>query len=242
MSIPASVNLYVDWDNGTYSSPTYTAAAPDVPVSHTYTFTNATRATEAGSPWNGQWLVTLNNYAAKVESTVSSATVATTSGRFLAEFGGTFTAGYDILDVRNVASQLDGMIRVQHTGGGNLQIVLTFNSDGSSNEVNLGTFPSVPFAVEVIYDSTNATANQRLRARTWSIGGSAGSMNNSTANTGSAAATAEFTLLKLGGDELNALKIGRVMFSDDIAEDLSVVSEGSAVPVIVHHLRQQGVL
>jgi len=231
MPIPASVILYVNWGNGTFSSPTYTADTPDVPDAHTWGFANSgTVQVEAGSPWNGQSVAYLPNYNSNVSSTLTSATMQATSGRVLIEVNTADVTFYKFarFSATNAANGVIWFVK----SGGNLLVRAEWNGSGSTAEVSLGTYPTAEYIVEYIYDFNNGTANQRLRARTWSIGGSAGSMNNATSTAGSAATSDQFTSFNAMPDgEIPGLKFGRIMVSDDTAEDLSAVSEGGGAAV-----------
>lgn len=232
MAIPASVTLYANWVHGALASSTYTAAAPERPSEHAYTFQSASLTTEAGAPWDGQTLATLPFWYARIYTTVSAATTPTTQGRFLVELNAQEPGGAHIIMLRHAANEWDGHIWFQQSGG-NLHVNMGWNGDSSSAQVNLGAYPTVPYAIEVIYDGTNATANQRLRARWWAIGGTPGSFTNATSASGGPAALAEFTELRIGDEELAGLKFGRIIFSNNLAEDLSLVSEADDPPTVV---------
>lgn len=232
MSIPASVGLYIDWKNG---SGTYTAATPDKPNGHSFTFDNSTIDVEAAAPWNGQKLATLTSWNSAITSTISSAVVSTTSGRFLVEIDSTAYSGADhLIMVRHLANEFLGHFWAQRVGGTNLRVSMSWNSESSIAEVDLGTYPTTAFALEIIYDATNATANQRLRARVWSIGGSPGAFVDATYTFGPSGTMSEFTQLRLGEGEQGGLRFGRVIASNSITEDLSLVSEASpaATPLV----------
>src|SRR5574343_118652 len=94
-----AVLLYVNWDNGTLSSGTYTAATPDIPNGHTYTFANsATVGVDNDSPWSGQTLAELTAWNKSVSATLSSSTMQATSGRIYVEWEGELeNAGASIL-------------------------------------------------------------------------------------------------------------------------------------------------
>lgn len=240
MAIPASVILYANWDNGTG---TYTAASPDVPNAHSWTMSNVTKAVESASPWNGQTIVTLNAWNSNVSTTLSSSTMQATSGRVLVEMDEQDPTFYRIMRF-SATDANNGDLWVVKSGG-NLKVMARWNGDTSTAEVSLGTYPTVPFAVEFIYDLNNGTANQRLRARTWNIGSSAGSMNNATSTAGSAATSDQFTSFNMAPDgEMGGFAIGRIAVSNSTSEDLSNLSEGggsTAVPVFAHHYKTQGI-
>jgi len=140
----------------------------------------------------------------------------------------------------------NGRLRIEKNGT-DLRIRLEWNGYGSDAEVVFGTFPTAPFAVEVIYDTTNATANQRVRARHFTVGGSAGSFTNATGTSGSGSATDQFTVIEVGGKNNESpyteMDFGRVIISNSISEDLSVVTEGggSSIGPISYHYTQQGI-
>lgn len=241
MSIPASVTLYANWVHGTLSAGTYTQASPEVPNGHTWTFTNSTKAVHSESPWNGQTLAEITSWNSSITTTVSSSTVQATSGRFLLEFNELDSGGY-VLFMLRATTEINAHIWALKSAG-NLKVQAGWNNDTASAEVDLGTYPTGDFALEIIYDFNNATSSQRLRARTWAIGGSPGSMVNGTA-LGSAAAGDQFTSFTYAYDgESGGLHTGRAIFSNSTSEDLSLVSEssGPSIPVLTHHLRQQGV-
>jgi hypothetical protein len=145
----------------------------------------------------------------------------------------TVVAGDANFFVVNATTASNGRIRVRRNTG---NLVIDFAWDGNNNfvSVSLGTFPTNPFAVEVIYDATNATDSLKLRARAWDIGATAGSFTN-TGDTATDLATDEFTALSLNDGNQAGPKFGRIAFSNDTTEDLSNLSEGAppaAVPPI----------
>lgn len=228
MAIPASVLLYANWVNGTG---TYTAATPDKPNAHSYTFNaSASIATEAAAPWNGQSLAQLNSGTMNVTSTLSSATVQVTSGRFFYEATpiGAAGNGFNLHIFKIVAAtSANGEFRVRRSSSGEIHVDGFWNG-AQQVDANLGAESSNPYCVEVIYDTNNATAADRLKARTWDKSGSAGSFT--TYGAGSAqSASDQFTTLNLGmsGTGTPNLKIGRIAISNDIAEDLSNLDEGA---------------
>jgi len=230
MAIPASVTLYVRWTNGQpLSGTTYTAVAPDVPVGHTYTFNNsASLAVEAGSPWNGQYLAQLDTGTRFLSSTVSSSTVQATSGRILIEVAPlTVSTGLNENYFRLYATTSNnGEVRVRNSTTDTVN-VLGYWSGGNQVNVSLGAEPSNPFNVEIIYDTNNATASLRMRARMWEIGSSVPSFTDigagSVQNT-----TDQFTTVEYGdGGGAAGLKANRLIISNDITEDLSAVTESS---------------
>ncbi len=235
MAIPASVTLYVDWKNGALSGGTYTAATPDRPDEHEFNFTFATLGVEASAPWNGQTLAHLPFWYAKITSAVSAATIATTAGRFLIEVNEQEPS--DHIFLVKADNEFMGHFWA-HRSGGNLMVVLSWNNEASVCEVDLGTYPTAPFALEIIYDSNHATPNQRLRARRWAIGGAPGAFSNATSTTGGAAAMDEFTLLRVGEEEMAGMRYGRIIASNDVNEDLSLVDESSGSSSILMQMMQ----
>lgn len=228
MPIPASVLLYANWGNGTG---TYTAATPDVPNGHTYSFNaGATIGVEAAAPWSGQSLADLSAGVRNVSSTVSAATAQATSGRYFFECVpmGSGANGNNCNAFSLYATvDSNGNIRTRRSSAGDTQ-VLGYWSGGFQAQVDLGAESANPYCVEVIYDTTNGTDTLRLRARMWDVGGSAPAFTNCGAGAASAA-TDQFTTLRLGddGNGTGALKVGRIAISNDIAEDLSALDESS---------------
>lgn len=230
MSLPASTTLYVRWTNGQpLSGTTYTHAGADVPGSHTWTAQNgATLGTDADSPWNGQYLAELDGNN-RMDSTVSSSTVPTTTGRFYIEAEGGPNANGDLIRFEPTTAN-NGRVRVKKTGGGNMLVNITMNGGAEVAEVDLGTYPTGAYAVEVIYDTTNGTAANRLQARTYAVGGSPPSMTTITGGSISSAATDQYVILYVGdntGWDNSLLKVNRVLFVSDTTEDLSAVTETS---------------
>jgi len=231
MAIPASVGLYVNWGNGSYSSPTYTAATPDKPNGQTWTKTGTgfSLAVDNDSPWNGQTCVFVTNlYNDTISTTVTSSEVAT-SGRFLLEMqDGTFGRTQFYI---NATDANNGQIAVfNEGGGGTLRVQMGWNGNSKTAYVDLGTYPTGAFCLEVIYDPQNATESLRLRARTWTLGGSPGSFNNTGSTTGTSVAMDQPTLVQFG--ENTDGQLGRVIISNDISEDLSNVTEDSGSTVL----------
>jgi hypothetical protein len=107
---------------------------------------------------------------------------------------------------------------------------LAWNGYADYREITFAAFPSNPFALEFLWDTNNGTATQRLRARYWDIGSSAGAFVDSNGGGGGASATDQPVEIRLGqpNDALVTTRIGRIIVSDDITEDLSAVSEGGA--------------
>ena len=245
MAIPASVTLYVNWTNGQpLSSGTYTAVTPDKPNAHTWSFASgATLAQDNNSPWNGRYLANVGaSFEHAVTSTVSSSTVQATSGRFYFECTAWSPSGSVTQFALLATSPENGRIRVRNVSG-NIVVGFDWNGFGSFAEVNLGTRPTNPYAVEVIYDSNNGTANQRLRARMWELSGSAGSFTNATSTGGGAATTDQFTSLYVGDNDGNgtpSLQYGRVAFSNDTTEDLSNLDESSGGGAAVYAFQGNG--
>jgi len=236
MAIPASVTLYVRWTNGQpLSGTTYTAVAPDVPVSHTWTAVNgATLGTDPDAPWSGQYLAELDGNN-RMSTTVSSATVATTTGRFYIESEGGPNANGDLLLVSPTTIN-NGRVRIRKTGGGNLLVNCATNGGANSAEVDLGTYPTGAYAVEVIYDIANGTAANRLQARTYAVGGSPPAFTTITGGSLPSGTTDQFTSLNIGdntGWDNSGLKVNRIAFSNSITEDLSNLTESSGATVYV---------
>jgi hypothetical protein len=102
--------------------------------------------------------------------------------------------------------------------------------DGQSVTVNLGSYTAgTATVVEIIWDTNNATASQRLRARRWTLGGSPPSFSD-TATSSTAGTQDQQTSLQLGNSTTGyEIQFGRIIVSDDIAEDLSAVTEGEAL-------------
>lgn len=73
-----------------------------------------------------------------------------------------------------------------------------------------------PVWVEIIYDQANGAASQRLRARSWAIGGSPPSFTN-TADSSTTGTQDAFTVLTFRF----RIRVGHFIISDDVAEDLS---------------------
>jgi hypothetical protein len=228
MAIPASVLLYANWSNG---SGTYTAATPDKPDAHTYSFNaGATIAVEAAAPWSGQSLAQLESGTRNVTSTLSAATAQATSGRYFFECTPIGAAGngtnLGMFEIYATVSS-NGIIRVRRQNAGNIE-VLGYWSGGYQTTVSLGAESANPYCVEVIYDTTNGTAASRLKARMWDVGGSPPSFTDSD-GTGANAATDQFTTLGIGdgGNGTPNFKVGRIAISNDITEDLSALDEGA---------------
>jgi hypothetical protein len=239
MAIPASVTLYTNWVHGALVSTTYTQATPEIPNAHTWTF-DGSIAAEAASPWNGQYLADFtadwNDHAV---TTVSASTFAASAGRLLVEVQ-TGAADYPRILTASAAIPSYGLLLVRNVGG-NLQISLDWNDYNHLAEVNLGTFPTSPFALEIIYDTLNATRAQRLQARVWAIGGTPPGSFTAAGYTwgGSSVATNQFTSLSLGtSDDTSNVLIGRVIVSNSITEDLSAASESGAASIVPILTRQ----
>jgi len=217
------------------SGGTYTAVAPDVPVAHTYTFgASAALVVDNDSPWDGQYLADLDvAYNSYVTSTLSSATMQATSGRVYIEGEGKPNSGGSELLRLAPTTALNGRVKVEPNGT-NMRVAFTVDGGNEQAEVDLGTWPASPYAVEIIYDRGAATANERLRARTWALSGSPGSFVNSSP-TISSGTTDQYTLLQLNysGDtpDSSPLQVNRIIISNDPAEDLSAVSEGGGAAV-----------
>jgi len=86
--------------------------------------------------------------------------------------------------------------------------------------------PGGAVQMEVIYDFNNGTAANRLRARSYSVGASAGTFTD-TADAGSAAANAQQWILLRLGDEENPIgaSYGKVALCNSTSEDLSNLTE-----------------
>lgn len=231
MAIPASVTLYVRWTNGQpLSGTTYTANTPDVPDAHTWTAVNgATLGTDADAPWSGQYMAELDGNN-RMDTTVSSATVQATTGRFYIEAEGGPNANGDLLLVAPTTVN-NGRVRVRKTGGGNLLVNCSTNGGANSAEVDLGAYPTGDYAVEVIYDITNGTAANRLQARTYGVGDTPPSFTTITGGSLPSGTTDQYTSVIVGdntGWDNSGLKVNRIAFSNDTTEDLSNLSEGGA--------------
>jgi hypothetical protein len=225
MAIPASVLFYTNWEHGSLVSTTYTQATPEIPNAHTWTFAG-TIDVDSGSPWNGQSLANFTEHWSKKASTVvSSATASTTSGRLLVEVDETADASSTVFRLAG-----DGVVLLaSYSAAGDLIVYSHANGAAQTNEINMDEWPDQPFALEIIYEFDNATADQRLRARAWTVGGTPGSFVDSTSTFGNAANGAEFTALALGYNDGFKGKIGRFILSNSITEDLSAVTESDAV-------------
>ena len=234
MAIPASVTLYTNWVHGALVSTTYTQATPEIPNAQTWTFVGS-RAVESASPWNGQTLADFtaawNHHAV---TTVSASTFAASAGRLLIEVD-TMADNHRILNV-TAASVSNGLLRVERAAG-NLVVSLAWNNYNNAATVDLGTFPTSPFALEVIYDSLNQTRAERLKARTWTIGGTppVAFTNATSTDGGSRVATDQFRSLKFGNPDSDSfIRVGRLIVSNSMTEDLSVASEdGAAASLII---------
>ena len=222
-----AVTLYADWENGSYSAPTYTAATPDIPNGHTWTGngTNYSRAVDNDAPWSGQTCLFVTNATNDYwQSTVSASEVQASLGRVLVEMEGGQAARVQFL-LQNGAEYWDGRLLIWQTAGGNLEVQLLWQG-GNTATVDLGTYPSGAYVVEVIYDTNNATASLRLRARTWTLGGSPGSFNNTGSSTSAGSQDQpDGVFFGDSGSGVDA-QLGRVIISDDISEDLSSWSPG----------------
>jgi hypothetical protein len=171
-----------------------------------------------------------NNY---VSSTVSSSTVAATTGRFYIEGEGAPNANGVMLIIAPTTAN-NGQIRIKKTGGGNLLVNITTNGGSNAAEVDLGTYPTSDYAVEVIYDTTNSTAANRLQARTYGVGDTPPSFTTITGGSIPSGATDQYTSLTVGettGWDSSGLKVNRIAFSNDSTEDLSDLDESSGVSV-----------
>jgi hypothetical protein len=246
MAIPATVQFYTNWLSANLSGGvTYTTVAPEKPVSHVLTFdSDVTLGSAGGAPWlTGQEIADLDNhFTANISSTLSSATIQASSGRMYVEFNPT-TATAQMLFKVEAATPANGRVRIRIDSGGNVTVQsLCAGGDGL---VDLGAESTNPYAVEIIYDTNNATRSQRLRARMWDLGGTPPSFSDNTDSFSSASTTDQFTYLQVGdgGDVSTGFKSGRIAISDDITQDLSDLTEGSGVsiPVIANHLRMQGI-
>lgn len=228
MPIPASVLTYINWLPANLSGATYTTVAPEKPASVTWTFAGSAAIYASSAPWpGGQELVDLNNSGSDaVERTISASDMQATSGRIMIEME---PATVDsVIPWRAEAATVgNGRFRVRRDGSGNLTVTLEYSGFGGLCDVQLGAFPTVAFAVEAIYDLGNATRSQRLRARTWSIGGSPGAFTDNSEPTSASGTTDQFVTTSFGDGGAPGLAIGRVAFSNDITEDLSNLDEGS---------------
>jgi len=228
VAIPASVTFYTNWVHGTLVSTTYTQATPEIPNAHTWTFVGSI-APEPDTPWNGQTLADFtaawNHYAT---ATVSSSTVPASAGRLLIEVD-TMVDNHRILNL-SATSPSNGLLRIERTAG-NLSVSLLWNNYNNGATVDLGTFPTSPFALEIIYDTLNSTRAERCKARLWTIGGTPPSSFTAATTTdgGQSVATDQFVALTLGNPDSDSyVRIGRVIVSNSITEDLSAVTETAA--------------
>jgi hypothetical protein len=230
MAIPTSVLLYTNWLSANLSGGvTYTTVAPEKPVGHVLTFdSDVTLGSGGGAPWlTGQEIADMDNhFSAAITSTLSAATAQASSGRIYAEFNPT-TAVSQVFLRLEAATFSNGRVRIQINGAGN--VLVGSLCTGGDGLVDLGTESANPYAVEIIYDTNNATRSQRLRARMWDLGGTPPAFSDNSDVASSAATTDQFTYLQVGdgGDVSTGMKSGRIAISNSITEDLSNLTEGS---------------
>lgn len=153
-----------------------------------------------------------------------------TSGRVLVEIDQATVNGKSFF-ILQATTAANGRVRIDRTISGNLEAELVFNDGNSSNILDFGTFPSSPCVVEMIYNSNASTAAERLRGRVWNVGETPGSFTNAQTNSGSATTTSQFTNSYIGGydNENYGLILGRIIISNSMTEDLSLVRDGSAI-------------
>jgi hypothetical protein len=231
MAIPASVIFYTNWGLGSLVSETYTQATPEVPNSHTWTFKGSIAAV-AGSPWNGQYLADFSaSWSDGAQTTVSSATAQATYGRLLVEVAAFPTNGRRIFSLETINS--NERLRISRNDSANLFLMFE-HGESKYAELDMGAFPTLPAAIEVIYDSNNATAANRLQCRTFAIGGTPGAFSTATGTSGSASTTSQFISVGLAemGNADTSSKFGRVIVSNSMTEDLSQVTEAAAVAAL----------
>ena len=226
--MPASVTFYVNWVDGTDTGTNYVTNTPEVPDAFTLAIQNSNIEVAAGAPWNGQPLLDVaNNAVDGVEtSSLTSAELAPTSARLLFEFEPwTEYFGTPALEIRDSGFNFRMRVYRMSSAPDYLRIQFQWNGGFNENFVDFSSFPSNPFALEIIYDTNNATANQRLRARFWGIGSSAPSFTNSTSTSGSAASSEQPTYMDIAryNSDTITTRLGRIIFSDDITQDLSVL-------------------
>lgn len=226
MSIPASVTLYANWVHGSLVSTTYTQDTPEVPDAFTWTF-DGSITVESASPWNGQSLADFTSAFKYTEATLTSTEIQATSGRFLIEFEPPTGTGDAIFTTIRSATSQD-YIYVRRVSG-ELIVEGSRNYSAGFGSINLGTFPTGANTVEVIYDFNNGTGADRVKARTWAVGGSAGSFSTCSWS-GSGGTTQQWNYITLGFDLRN--RYGRVIVSNSTSEDLSAVSEDAAVALM----------
>jgi len=228
MAIPASVLLYTNWDHGTLASGQFSHAAPNIPNTFTWDTASGSIIQDNDTPWNGQYLFDSSvNWYDGLFATLTSATVQATSGRLLVEVDSFGVDNSPILGLY-ASNRSNGSLNIRRESG-NVNVGLAWDGWNGANVVALGAMPSVPFAIEVIYNTQHATANQRLQARMWNIGSTPGSFNNSSTSDGSAANTDQFISLYLadpGNNPTNSI-FGRVIISNSTTEDLSAITISS---------------
>lgn len=217
--------------DGSLVGTTYTFGATEVPVSQTMVLDGAI-ANRSTSPWSGE------NVAELGANWYSWARIATLDSSIdLSNFRAIL-----LFDPYSGVDTTSNIIRFNATNGywtirkltGNLQVYFEWGEGGSAASVGLGTYPTVPTAIEIIADLENATGNQRVRARTWALGASVpGSFTDATSSAGSAANSgtrAAYTELVCGadGDQTEDLAIALLVIDSDDTVDLSTLVTGSA--------------
>lgn len=232
-----TITFHQDWDVGTLSSGTYTQAPPEAPNAHTWTFANNAAITAGGSAWASQSYVDLSaQWNAKAYTTVGATqwpNTATGGFRFLITASVTNAAGGEIYQVDNGGAQ---KFRILITSGGGLRIYYDYNgSDAHDMDFVAGTptRDGTPWYLEVIYDPQNATASQRLRARWWYVvGGSPPSSWTASVQYGTIQTRSQFTNARIDGEQsASGLRVARIWVSDDITEDLSLLTVESAAKI-----------
>jgi hypothetical protein len=234
MAIPASVLTYINWKDANLSGGvTYTTVAPEKPVGLALTFdSDNTIVASGGAPWLvGQEIVDLDNhFTCEITGTISAAHMQATQGRVMWEINpGTTTGSSYPMTTLSAAVAANGRVRVSNTASDTVLAAVSWNG-GNATDIDLGAEPSVPYAVEIIYDTNNATRSQRMFARMWELGSTPPAFTDNSADAFSAAGTTdEFVSFGIGtgGSLVTDWKMGRIAISNDMAEDLSDLDEGA---------------
>lgn len=226
-----TVQFKIDWDTAHLSGATYTLVTPEVPNGYALEFINSAAIDTAA--WGGsRTIATIPNWNSNVRDTTWDGTIPTTPSQFRflveAEFTGTERDQY----IRFLYAAND-YARVL-TSGVNPRIYVRWNaaaSDADAIDTGYTIADDTPFVVECIVDTNNATAAQRVKIRAWAVGGSPGSFVNASSTSGAAGTFGgDFTEFKLGANDNTTqnLRVGRVLISDDITEDLSALLSSAA--------------
>lgn len=119
---------------------------------------------------------------------------------------------------------------IARIGGGNMVVRGRWNS-GQEDEVGLGTaITEEPIWIEIKWDMTLGTANQRLQARMWALGDSPGSFQLCS-GAHSYASIDAFTTLRIGNPgNTAAYRYGHIIVSDDPDDDLTAYTDTEAYP------------